>query len=270
MDGVILIETLRRKWKHIIYWGGGLALYAIFTFMLIPDMEALQKYVEILESMGSGMLSVIGLSDASAMATPAGYVGVEFFSFLLLITSVYGVIAGLDVTANDEDKGVMDMMLSLPMERWRVVIEKMLAYSLIILGIGLVTFVGTVIGREVSNQPLDMSLSSLLQSSLNFVPGTIVVMSATVLISTLVRRRSLAMALSGVFVVASFLLNVVAEAAGSKAADAVAQISIFQHYGGATVLRDGIAYGSAFALLLVAVILAVGAAAKFIRRDVAV
>jgi hypothetical protein len=115
-----------------------------------------------------------------------------------------------------------------------------------------------------------MSLSSLLQSSLNFVPGTIVVMSATVLISTLVRRRSLAMALSGVFVVASFLLNVVAEAAGSKAADAVAQISIFQHYGGATVLRDGIAYGSAFALLLVAVILAVGAAAKFIRRDVAV
>jgi ABC-2 type transport system permease protein len=270
MAGSVFFEMLRRKWKHILYWGGGLALYAILTFALNPDAESLEKMVGALESMGSTMLSIMGITDVKSFSTLEGFIGLKYFSFLLVITGVYGVGAGLEVTANDEDKGIMDIVLSLPLPRWRIIVEKMLAFSLIVVGISLMTFCGLMIGREVASSPVDIAPVSLLEGALNFIPGTIVIMAVTVIIGTIVRRKTVALALSSIFVAVSYVLNTVADVARTDASDAFAQLSVFRHYAGATILSDGLSYDTITMLLLVAVGFVAGAVIFFRRRDVAV
>jgi hypothetical protein len=95
-------------------------------------------------------------------------------------------------------------------------------------------------------------------------------MAVTVIIGTIVRRKTVALALSSIFVAVSYVLNTVADVARTDASDAFAQLSVFRHYAGATILSDGLSYDTITMLLLVAVGFVAGAVIFFRRRDVAV
>ena len=44
---------------------------------------------------------------------------------------------GMRVTANEEDSGILDVVLSLPVRRWQVMVEKIAAYLVTIVMIAL-------------------------------------------------------------------------------------------------------------------------------------
>ncbi|MEQ8672964.1 MAG: ABC transporter permease subunit [Aggregatilineales bacterium] len=270
MTGMIFLETLRRHWKQILWWGGGLGIYAIYPFVVIPDQSGLEGYADLLDSFDPAMMRAVGITDATSFTTPEGFIGYAFFGFALLVMSVYAVMAGLNITANEEDRGIMDMFLSLPIPRWQVIIEKVLAYSVIIIAICGFAFGGLLIGRQLGSETFDLAVDKLLIGTINIIPGTIFVLGFTTFVGVLVRRRTTAMAISGVFVVGSYLLDTIGRAANSETSDAVRQLSIFAHYNGTTVLTDGIALGGALAILSLAVILCGASTQLFERRDIAV
>jgi len=269
MTGTIFYETLRRSWRQVIYWGLGLGLYAIYPFLLMPDQAGLEEYVDLLEGMNAGMLKAFGISDAALISTPEGFVGYSYFGFLLLILGVFAVIAGLNVSANEEDAGILDMFMSLPVPRWQIIVEKLLAYSVMVVAISMIGFVGLLIGDALSPQPVDIATSRYLEGSFNLIPGTLLIMTFTAFVATVVKRKSVATAIAGVFVVLSYLVDAVGRAAGGEVADAVRELSVFAHYDGTTILQSGLVVSSVVALLLIALALAGGTVAFFERRDIA-
>lgn len=269
MIGSVFVETLRRSWKQIIYWGLGFGIYAIYPFLMVPDEESLESFKEITEGFNPEFLAAFGI-DSTSFSSVAGLVGYSFFGYLLLMISIFSVIAGLNISANDEDNGIMDMVLSLPVKRWQVIVEKLAAYTVMLIGILVIAFVGLMIGRSMSTLEVDITIGRFVEGLLNVLPGAILVMCFTAFIGTLVRRRSLAVAIAGSFVVVSYLLDGIGRAANSDIADAIRQASIFAHYDGTKILETGIAWGTAAALLTIAVLLAAGAVQLFKRRDIAV
>lgn len=269
MGGVVFAETLRRSWRQVIYWGIGLFVWALYPFIMLPDMDALADYADLVEELPPALVSAIGMQDAASFGTPEGFVGYAYFGFLLLILSVFGVIAGLNVSANEEESGALDVMLSLPVPRWRVIVEKVAAYSLMAVGIVLVGHIGLMVGDSIATIEMNIDAMRYLEGSLSLLPGTWFVIVVTAFLGTVIRRRSTAMAVAGGFVTASYMLDMVGRAAQSDVADAIRQVSYFAHYNGSEVLSEGLAIGSIVLVLAVSVILFLSSLQLFERREIA-
>ena len=274
MIGVVFMETLRRKWRQMIYWGLGVSLWGVTPFFMLPSNpvkldEMMQQYTGIAENWGS-LMQAVGLSDAAMLGTPKGFVGYYLFSFMLLILAIYAVLAGLNVTANEEEDGAMDVLLSLPIPRWRLVVEKVLAYSVMIVGILILGSVGMLIGVAFSTIDLEVSAARLLAGMFNILPGTLLILTFTALMGALLRRRSTAIAASSLFVVAGYLFDAIGRASGKELMDHLRQITVFAHYNGTSILLTGLNWNDVIGLLVVSVLLLVGAILFFERRDIAV
>jgi len=268
MNGAIFKETLRRNWRQIYTWGLGVAVLGFYLMVVLPDMESLQQYANLIGSFPPAMLQMLGISDISAISTPEGFIGYGYFGYGILLFAVYGVLMGLNITANEEDDGILDMVLSLPVARWRVLLERFLGYSVLaitIIGLG---FVGIWVGSLISS--LDVSMSRVLEGSLNTIPSTLLVMAFTACAATLVRRKGMAIALAAIFVVGSYFLNFLGEAASSSFAGTLRALSFLAYYNTSEVMRNGLNFANITLLSAVTALLVIGSLWFFQRRDVGV
>lgn len=267
MTGVVFRETLRRSWRGMLYWGVGFGLYGLMIMLIVQDANILKQYGEIAKAFPPAIMQLLG-GDAASLATPEGFLAYGYFGYLLLIFAVYAIMAGLNVTANDEDAGIMDTVLSLPLPRWRLLLEKTLAYALLVIGIVAISFIGLFIGMQFSALAVDGS--RLLQATFNMIPAALLILGFTVLAGALFRSKGTATAIAAVFVVGSYVLNFLGQAASGTIFDQLRRLSFFNYYDHQGVILHGLAWGNVALLLALAVLCAVGAIWTFERRDVGI
>lgn len=268
MTGKIFVETLRRSWKGMIYLGLSIAAMGVYIVLMVQDSKTLKEYQGLMSSF-SWLIEGVGGGDAAFMGTPAGFLNYGDFSWTILITAGYAIIVGLGVTANEEDRGIMDVLLSMPVPRWQVIVEKLLAYTVLIVVAITIGFVPTWLAVNSSATfSADVTFMRLVESHLNMLPLTLVTLCATTLLATVVRRRSLAASLATFFLVASFFIDFVSRMA--QGADSLRAISVFNYYDSVNVMKNGLVWGNVLGLLVVALILATGSLWFFQRRDVGV
>ena len=191
MTGAVFSETLRRNWRQILWWGLGIGALGMSVALIVPNADMLKTLARAFQSMPPSMLEMFGGEDAASMATPEGFLNLIFFSYALLILAGFAVIAGLNITANEEDNKILDILLSLPVPRWRLVLEKFLAYTAITVGIVLLTF-GSLWTALKMTPALAMDDARLLETTLNLLPSTLLVLALTVLLTSLVRSKTVA------------------------------------------------------------------------------
>lgn len=267
--GAVLRETLRRDWRAILWWGGGGALMAYFVIALAPNADFLEAYERIMEMMPGIYEAFIG-EEASFAITPEGYITGEFFSWIVLVYAMYGVFAGLSVTVNDEESGSLDMLLAQPLPRWRLVLEKALAYTLLLAAIVLVSVLGLWLG-EASANVLSVDNLRLLEMAANMLPSALVTFAFMVFVGNLVRRRTLATWIGGVFIVASFLIDFVGNfAPNSPVMRPLLPLSFYRYYDPAQVIQHGLIWSNIAVLVGAALILLAAGLVLFQRRDIGV
>lgn len=266
MSGVVFLETLRRHARTMLYWALGVASMAVYIVLVIPDMSTLTKYNDLIKGMPTVLLSALGASDTVAMGTPAGFLGYSFFGWIMLVLAVYGVISGLDITANDEDRGTLDVLLSLPLPRWRIVIEKFAAYALAVVVIALTSLIVLLWGIRQSPALQTISDGQVIAGTLNFIPSTLLVMAFTAAVAVVVRRRNAAAGIAAVFVIASWFVDTLGRSAPSL--DTVRTFSFFRYYDSMSVVLHGFVIGNVVLLVVIAVLLLAGAVTAFERRDI--
>ena len=267
MNGVVFKDTLRRGWRGMIYWGIGFGLYGVMIMMIVKDANILKQYAEISKALPPALLQLFG-GDAASMATPEGFMAYGYFGYLLLIFAVYAILSGLNITANDEDAGIMDMVLTLPLARWRLVLEKFLAYALLIVGIVSLSYIGLLIGSQFSALKIDNG--RLFQATVNIIPATLLVLGVTMLAGTVFRSKGTATAVAALFVVGSYVLNFLGLAASGTFFDKVKAFSFFTYYDHQGVIQHGLVAGNVLLLLIVTVVCAGIALWTFQRRDVGI
>lgn len=268
MTGIIFSETLRRGWRMMVYWGIGMGLYSIVNTIIITDNESLQQIMSVLEGLPAFMIQgFIGSADLEFIASPNGYFATQFFSLALLIFSVYAVMAGMAVTSNDEEAGIMDSFLSLPIPRWVVIVERTLASFVLMAGILLITLLGVAIGiAMVPNVAYE--LGGIAAGMLNLYPSLLFVLGMTVLAGVLFRRRNVAMGVAATIVVASYMIDFIASGAPDSAFANVGYLSFFRYYDGVGVVQSGLNAVN-MSLLVVAAVALIGLALwRFQKRDI--
>ncbi|MBZ0303396.1 MAG: ABC transporter permease [Anaerolineae bacterium] len=268
MTGVIFRDTLRRTWWPMLYWGGGLGLMAFIAAWLVPLFDAIQL-TEVVKNLPPVILAAAGLDEnLTALATPEGIITVAFFSKFVLLFAAYPVVMGMRVTANEEEEGILDVLLSLPVARWRVVLEKFGAYALTLLVIGLIVYAGLWAGVQLTGIVLDMTVIG--DALVNLIPMLLLVLAFTVCVGALLGRRSIALGIVTGFVLGSYALSTIAAMVTGGVSALFRAISFFSYFDVNGIVQSGLNWGHVWGLLLVSLLLMGAAVWSFQRRDVGV
>jgi len=268
MIGTIFIEQLKRSWRQILYWGGGLAGLAFFMFMILQDATIAEQYAALLEQFPPTFLSALGLEDAQMLATAEGFLAFAAFFYGVVILAVFAVMAGLNIIANDEDTGEMNVVLALPIPRWRIIVEKFLAYGVIIVGIAFVLYLGMLAGSLIS--PVEVDMGKMLVGSINLIPAGISLMGITVFVTSLFSTKIISTGIAAAFVMGSYVLNVAAEVVqAGTLGDQLGRLSSWRYFNTQQAVFDGIDPTNTALLLGIALLAVLAAMFFFERRDIA-
>ncbi len=269
MSGIVIGNTLRTSWKQILYWGLGLGALGLYIDFIASSPDIIAGYADLMSAMPPAMLQgAFGASSLELLTTSEGWIVTVFVSEAAIFLSVFAVLAGLNITANDEQSGVMDIILSLPISRASYMLGRWLGYALIGFGIVLVCALITTGGMMGMN--IDAPPDVIFMSILNLYPGALLTMTVTCLLATVFRRRALAIGAAAAFVVLSYIFNVIGASASGAVADVMEALSYFTYVNG-----EGFALGTYdpanTAIVLIAALIGFGLSLKmFVSRDIGV
>lgn len=270
MTGAVFTETLRRAWRPMLWWGLGLGFMAMIQIAATPSNESLQQMTELLETLPPFMLEMFGAGDTAFLATTEGYLALQLFAVFPLILAFYGVTCGMNVVSNEEERGIMDSLLSMPIERWKVVLEKCAAYALTISGVVAMIFAGVWIGILITPSMASVNVTNMLWAHVGMIPVTWGVFAFTVLTTGLLRRRGLALTLAAVFVLGSYFLDTLGKASPGTILGTLRPLSVNAWYDYQSILQNAMIWGNLLVLVLASAVMVGIGMFGFQRRDVGI
>ena len=248
----------------MMFWVLGLFLVALMQMSVYPSVKKsapqLSKYVE---SMPEAMKAMVGLEKGD-YTSPAGYLNTELFSMILpVVFAAFAMGAGSKAVAGEEDRRTLDMLLSTPIPRKSVVVQK---FAAMVLDIGILVialFLGLWLGGLTVS--FDIGAGFLLAACVNCGLLGLVMGCTALLIGSWRGGRGLALGITSALLVGLFLLRSLAEVLDGLRP--FQKLSPFYWYSRGDVLRNGLDLADAAVLLGASLILALLALAAFEGRD---
>src|SRR5205807_896400 len=193
----IYLKSLRDYRVPILGWGLGLGALMAVIFAAVPTVFATPAAKAAVVSIGA---SYAWIAEPIKIDTPGGYATWKY-GITILVVVIWPLLAGTGMLRGEEDRGSMDVLLSLPRGRVRVALEKLAAMwtALLAMGlvIGLLTFAGAA---KVSS---DLSLGASVAFGLNLALICAVFLSIALLVSQFTQeRRSASGVTAGILLVA--------------------------------------------------------------------
>lgn len=261
----VLLKTIRDQRRALLGWSLGIVgvavMYAAFYPSIRDNAGPLNEYVQNLPEAIRGFIG-----EGTDFASPVGYLQTELFSiFGPLLLLVYAIGAGSRAIAGEEEAKTLDLLLSTPIPRTRVVWHKfgsMVVGSLIL---GIVLWAALVaLGPPFD---LDVALADLGAACVMTALLALTFGSIALLLGAATGSRGLAIGLTSALAAATYIVNALAPAV--DVLDRIRWISPFYFAIGTEPLANG------FDVLDLSVLVVIGAAAfaatlwVFDRRDLA-
>jgi ABC-2 type transport system permease protein len=262
----IFLKSLRDQRKSLLYWGIGLIAMAVimaFVYPTIKNMPSINQYLSELPESVKEMFGP-GIID---YGTPTGYFGTELFSFMVpLLLLVFGIGFGAKAIAGDEEKGTLGFLLTNPVPRWRVVVDKfgVLIISMILLGF--LFWAGLAIC--IMGLGIDLSLSKLAEATLGAVALALVFSALSFLVGCIKGNKGMTMGIASGLAVLTYLLNTLGGmVSGLKD---YRFLSPFYHYMEPNTLANGLSPAHILVLLGLVIVFFAFSIPAFIRRDISI
>ncbi|HLZ55845.1 MAG TPA: ABC transporter permease subunit [Ktedonosporobacter sp.] len=149
MFRTIWSKSLRDYRVPILGWGIALALLMIVAFATATPA--------VLEGFAS-LAPILGfLGVPYALLTPEGYVTFRYMEMVLpLLLSFWLILAGARLVRGEEERGTLDVLLTTPQSRARLLLEKIAALLIASLLIALLFALGAVAGEARIEQHADL------------------------------------------------------------------------------------------------------------------
>lgn len=256
-------KVVHDQWRLVLGWAVFSGIWPAMYIALYPSIGGMKELQKMLEQFPPALREFFASSSLN-MSTPEGFLNIELFTFVgpLLMLAYTAVVAG-GATAAEEERGTMDLLLANPVPRWRIVIEKAIAFLIgtIIVGIGM--WVGAALGSKAVGIELDLGLVGLAIVSLCLLG--LAIGGLALALGAITGRRWLAAGVALMVTVAGFFLNGLGALVDWL--EPWRPISPFYQYIANDPLTNGIDLGNALVLIGWAVVGTIVAVIAFERRD---
>jgi ABC-2 type transport system permease protein len=261
-----MLETTRyeagRRLRGTAVLTVSISVYAAFVVWYFTTLEGVD-YESVFENLPPAMIEAFGIE---ALGTIEGFLGAQIFNFVWLLgLGVYFAYAAAGLLAGDVENGRLDLVLSFPVSRSQLLLEKsaslLLPLTALNVVVGVVLYV-LVLAIGESIDPAHLALAHLLS-----VPYLLACGAIGLLCSVLANRAAIAeRAAIGVVFVLYLLESVIG---GGTQFAWLQHVSPTNYYDPTPLLIAG-TYDALDSVVLLVMFLALFAASRtvFQRRDV--
>lgn len=239
------------------------AMFLVMGVMLGPIYASLPE--ETLAAFDAFPEEVIALFGGGSLSTPEAWYTLETFGLMaplsvILVTAVMGAGA----LAGEESRRTMALLLSNPIPRSRIVLEKAVTMVLFGIAVGVATFAGVALGSVLGD--LGMSVGNIAATATLQVLVGLVFGALALALSAGTGRTGVAICGTVGAALVFHLLTSFANITG--AVSALEWVSPFHYYLGSDPLMNGMDWGDAVALAVLAFALIGLSFVLFQRRDI--
>ncbi len=257
-------HTLGRLRGQIVGWAAGVGLYGLLMAFFYPSMIKMDIMIEDYVAMfPQAMLAFFESIDI--ISTPMGYLDVYFFSYLHLIIGILAVGAGAGLLAGDEEKGVLDLVLSYPVSRSGLFLGRVLGLIVALIAVLAVGWLSWAL--PAGQVGLDLTPLELLLPFIPLLAVLLLFSSLALLLSMVMPAARLAAMFAGALLVANYLVHGLSKL-NEKLVTIIKYTPLYYYQGGTAV--EGIEASWLAGLFLGSLLLLAGAGFLFQRRDIRV
>jgi len=173
MSWTIIRASLQQRRTSLIWYSVGLAFYSYFIVWYFPQFAGNEAFFEQIEEiMSEEMLAAFGASDVS-FSTLGGFLGIEYLGLIWVIIVGAAVIGfAAKAIASDVDMGTMEVTLTQPVSRLKVVVSRYIAMLVYVIVINLATVIPIILAGMQFDVEVDNESMLLL-----FVAGLVVTLA---------------------------------------------------------------------------------------------
>lgn len=258
----VYLKTLRDYRIGILGWGLGIGLLMYAVLSAVP---ALVKTAAARASLVSLAASFSWLAEPIRIDTPGGYATWKY-GFTILVMALWPILVGSRTLRGEEERGSLDVLLSLPRGRGQVALQKLAAMWTALLAMGLLIALLTYAGGASVSAGFGPGAALLFGLNLALICG--VFGALALLIAQFTQERRTAAGITGglllVFIVLDMVHRVIAHT------DWLSRFSPVYYYNLSKPLVPsyGVNVGALVVLLALSLILGGAALWLFLRRDV--
>jgi ABC-2 type transport system permease protein len=259
----VYVKTLYDRRHGLVWWSVGIGLLTVSVLSVWPSVRV--EYQKLVQNYPPALLAFFGIEKGD-LASAAGYLQAELFSLILPLSLIaYMIAAGSAATAGEKDAGTLEFLLSQPVSRTRVLLEKFLglctALALITASFAIVLVAFTRVFA------LHVAAPHLLAATASAYVLATLFGAIALLAGGMSGHRGLAAGIASATAIAAYLLSSLA--ALVEGLKRFRPISPFWWYSGHDPLRHGLE-PLHFALLVSATLVCLAAAVvTFRQRDLA-
>jgi ABC-2 type transport system permease protein len=263
---IVLKRLVIDRWRTFLWWALGIFLYVLSNNAIYPSVKKVPGIEDMMKNMPQGLRNMLGSSELIPITSPAGYQQARLFALIVpLLLVIYAIGVGAYAIGGSEEDGTLELVLSNPVSRARVLFERYGAFVLLLGGLGAVATV-SIVGLSPPFGLLDgVSVAGLLATCgaatfIGLLHGSI-----AFAVGAIAGRRAIGIAVATVVAVAGNLMNIL-----SSSSESVRVLRLFtpwHWYGGRNMLAQGVALESLLLPLGLSALLAGLAYWVFGRRD---
>jgi ABC-2 type transport system permease protein len=258
----VYLKTLRDFRIAIFGWGVGIGLLMYAVLSAVPALLATPEARASLISLAG---SFSWIAEPVALDTPGGYATWKY-GFTILVMALWPLLIATRLLRGEEERGSMDVLLSLPRPRGRVALEKLAAMWTALLAQGLIIGLLTFAAGQSFNA--DFGLGGALLFGLNLALICGVFGSIALLLSQFTQEAGLAAGMTGGLLLIAIVLDMVHRVIPDT--EWLSRLSPVYYYNLSKPLVPsyGSNPGALLALLALNVVLSAAALWLFVGRDI--
>jgi ABC-2 type transport system permease protein len=262
----IYLKTLRDARIAILGWGLGMGLLMYAVLAAYPSLVETPLARASLVSLSS---SFAWLAEPVAVDTAGGYATFKY-GFTILLIAIWPIIVCSRMLRGEEERGSMDVLLSLPRGRWRIALEKLAAVWTALLAIGLLIGLLAFLGGKKVGADFDLNDAMLFGLNLTLICG--VFGSIALLLSQFTREQGTAAGWTGGLLLVFIVLDMVHRI--TSGTEWLSQLSPVYYYNASKALipsygiYHGVNPGAILLLLALSILLSSAAIWLFVQRDI--
>jgi ABC-2 type transport system permease protein len=260
-------KTLRDYRRALIGWTTGLSAFFLLYLSIYgsiaknPDFyseAAAAKYPGAMRDLMGGLTDI---------ATGAGYLQVVAYQLLgplLMITCA--ATLGNRAIAGPEESGTLELTITLPIDRKRLVVERFAALALGLLGVAVVTF--ALIAGLSAAQNMNVPLGHILAAHTGLYLLVLFFGTLALTVGAASGSKALTFAVTGGYAVAGYVVETLGKSV--EAISWLRRLSPFHYFLDGRPIYQGWPLGDYLVLLGATAVLLLVAVLSFDRRDVGV
>ncbi len=264
MSVVMLRRAIKDLRWTVLWYALGVIIYSLAIMSVYPTIRKNSAaFQDVFKTYPEAFLKAFGVS--SNMFEMAAFISAEFLNVIWpLIVAIFVIMAGTSAVAQEVERGTVELWLSIPVSRVRLLSAKIASLGIGIVVIALVTVVSIEVGALLVGE--DFGVSRLLMLFPVLVGFPVAVAGYSLLFSSFASERGKVAGLAAVVTLGFYLMWVFAALVDSLSW--LRYLTIFTAYKPQPALESGsVNWLQVITLLGLGVAGAVGSLVVFQRRD---